>query len=91
MILAWLIACHSEGALEKVNPDPGPTEALPDAYAGGWYRDLDCPARLAETDDFGNDEGDTPPDFALLDQYGETLHLHDFCDHVVLLVWAGFG
>jgi hypothetical protein len=91
MILALLLACASDVGLGKNPPDPGTSEGLPDAYQGGWYRDLDCPQRLEAADDFGNDEGDTPPDFALLDQYDEILHLHDFCEHVVLLVWAGFG
>jgi hypothetical protein len=27
----------------------------------------------------------------LLDQFGEELKLHDFCNHVVLIEHAGFG
>jgi hypothetical protein len=91
MILSLLLACASDAGLEKAPPDAGTSEGLPDPYDGGWLRDQDCPSRLAEADDFGNDAGDTPPDFALLDQFDEVLHLHDFCDHVVMLVWAGFG
>lgn len=90
MILALALGCGSDAELVGVEPDRTPTEELPQVYQGGWEAATDCPARLAETDDYGNDEGDTPPDFALLDQYGERLHLHDFCDRVVLLVWAGF-
>lgn len=87
MILLAL-ACASDTALDKVRDDvPVP----PPAYDGGWTLAEDCPDRLADVDETGNDVGDTPPDFALLDQYGESVHLYAFCDRVVLLVWAGFG
>jgi peroxiredoxin len=35
--------------------------------------------------------GDTINDVKLVDQYGEEVRLHDFCDHVVLIEHAGFG
>jgi hypothetical protein len=36
-------------------------------------------------------EGDVINDVALLDQYGEEIRLHDFCDHTVLIEHAGFS
>ena len=33
----------------------------------------------------GTDPGEASPDFALTDQLGGTVHLHDHCDAVVLL------
>lgn len=90
LALVLALGCASDAALEKNNAEVGTIEEMPDAYEGGWLKDQDCPARLAEESDFGNDRGDTPPDFALMDQYGETVHLHDFCARVVLLVWAAF-
>ena len=32
----------------------------------------------------------TPADFALVDQFGEEWHLHDFCDSTVMLEFSGF-
>ena len=88
-MVVYLLGCASDTALQK---DPGAApEEPPFRYEGGWPIDESCPERLANTDNFGNDAGDTPADFALLDQFGDTVHLHDFCDHVVLLIWAGFG
>jgi len=54
-----------------------PTDADDHPYEGGW------PIDACRHDTFGDD---TAQDFALIDQFGETVRLHDFCDHVVLLV-----
>ena len=41
----------------------------------------------------GDQLGQVTEDFALLDQFGDTVNLHDFCGHTVLLVssaeWCG--
>lgn len=55
-------------------------------YAGGW-RKGDCRNDIAPT---GDDVGQVAADFALLDQYGEEVHLHDFCDRTVMLEFSGF-
>ena len=49
--------------------------------------DAHCRGQVAAT---GNGEGEIAEDFALLDQYGERFHLHDFCDHVLLVEFSGF-
>lgn len=61
--------------------DLGPARA----YAGGWEIG-DCWDAVEPT---GDEVGDVLEDFALVDQHGETVHLHDFCDRTVLLATAG--
>lgn len=88
VVLALVLAgCLSDTSLSGSAAPPAPG---PRTYAGGWVADQDCPTRLADQDEWGNDAGDTPPDFALVDQDGETVRLYDFCQHVVRLVWAEF-
>lgn len=88
VVLAWALGgCLSDTSLSGRTPPPDPG---PRTYAGGWVADEDCPTRLADQDEWGNDPGDTPPDFELLDQHGESVRLYDFCHHVVRLVWAEY-
>ena len=58
-------------------------------YTGGWEIDS-CRSSITST---GAAVGDTAPDFALSDQYGDPVRLHDFCDKLVLLdfgtQWCG--
>lgn len=65
------------------------TSEAPAAYEGGWSIDA-CRDDLVST---GDQVGEVTADFALTDQYGEELHLHDFCGREVLLVssamWCG--
>ena len=56
-------------------------------YTGGWPIDS-CRNDLQAT---GMGVGDVINDVALLDQYGEEIRLHDFCDHTVLIEHAGFS
>ena len=65
--------------------DPGDPQDHP--YEGGWPIDA-CRHDLTPT---GMSVGDTINDVKLVDQYGEEVRLHDFCDHVVLIEHAGFG
>jgi peroxiredoxin len=53
-------------------------------YTGGWPQDS-CADSIHAT---GTDVGEVVEDFALLDQYGDTVHLYDFCDHFVLLAFG---
>jgi hypothetical protein len=59
----------------------------PDRYPqGGWPIDDGC----WHLDPTGSEPGDVAEDFALVDQFGQTVHLHDFCEHTVLLVSAAY-
>ncbi len=53
-------------------------------YLGGWPQD----ACAEDTVGMGHGVGQVARDFALVDPYGEAVHLHDFCDHQVALVAA---
>jgi len=58
-------------------------------YAGGWAIDP-CNTDIVAT---GDQPGAVTADFALLDQHGDRVRLHDFCGREVLLVtsamWCG--
>ena len=64
-----------------------PTNPSDHPYEGGWPIDA-CRNDLTAT---GMAEGDVIEDVKLLDQYGEEIRIHDFCDHVLLIEHAGFG
>jgi hypothetical protein len=64
-----------------------PTDRNDHPYIGGWPIDA-CRNDLEGT---GMAEGDVIPDITLLDQYGEEVRIHDFCDHAVLIEHAGFS
>ena len=64
-----------------------PTDPNDHPYTGGWPIDS-CRNDLQPT---GMAEGDVINDVSLLDQYGEEIRLHDFCDHTVLIEHAGFS
>jgi len=74
---------YADGVELDSNTDP--TDADDHPYVGGWPID-------ACRHDVGTGP-DIAEDFALIDQFGEEIRLHDFCDHVVLLVgcagWEG--
>ena len=63
-----------------------PFDATDVPYAGGWKKG-DCRDDIAPT---GDAPGQIAGDFALIDQYGEQVHLHDFCDRTVMLEFSGF-
>ena len=59
-----------------------PTDPDDHPYTGGWGRDP-C------FDDFvpaSYDPGDVIADFALVDQFGDTVHVRDFCGRVIYLL-----
>jgi hypothetical protein len=74
-----------DGVEEGYYTDPADRNDHP--YTGGWPIDS-CRNDLQPT---GMAEGDVINDVALLDQYGEEIRLHDFCDHTVLIEHAGFS
>jgi hypothetical protein len=63
-----------------------PTNKDDKPYQAGWKMG----ACRNDVEAEGNEEGMVAEDFALLDQFGEIVHLHDFCDKVVLQIFAAF-
>jgi peroxiredoxin len=73
-----------DGAEVDQNTDPMDGNHFP--YAGGW-RIGDCFDDIEST---GNGVGEIADPFELIDQHGEMVRLHDFCDRTVLLSSATF-
>ena len=71
---------------DEVAQHTDPLDATDHSYAGGWPIDA-CRGSVQST---GHQVGQVAEDFSLMDQYGEQVRLHDFCDHAVLLVGAAF-
>ena len=71
---------------DEVEGNTDPLEAADHPYAGGWPIDA-CRADVVPT---GNSEGDIAENFTLMDQFGEYVRLHDFCDHVIFMVAGAF-
>jgi hypothetical protein len=74
---------YDDGDEVTANADPLDEDHHP--YLGGW------PIGACHDDPVatGSAVGDVDQNFALLDQYGENVHLYDFCDKSVLLIYAG--
>lgn len=64
---------------DPLSPDDHP-------YQNGWK--IDSCRNSVEATGYG--EGDVAENFSMLDQFGETVKLHDFCDQVVYIVFAAF-
>ena len=77
---------YSDGA--EVNSFTDPTDPNDHPYSGGWPIDS-CRHDLNPTGSFAL--GEVVQNYMFTDQFGETLRLHDFCNHVVLIEHAGFG
>jgi len=75
---------YSDGEEVEANTDPLDSDDAP--YVGGWPIGA-CRDAVEST---GNEEGEIAEDFELMDQYGEMVRLHDFCDRAVLLVGSAF-
>ena len=71
---------------EEVSANTDPTDSEDHAYEGGWEIAA-CRDEIVST---GNGVGDIAEDFSLLDQHGDRVQLHAFCDSVVWLVGAAF-
>ena len=76
----WEDGVESNYYTDPTNPNDHP-------YIGGWPIDA-CRNDLQPT---GMAVGDVINDVTLLDQYGDEIRLHDFCDHTVLIEHAGFS
>ena len=77
---------YSDGVEDNSFTDPGDPNDHP--YYGGWPIDS-CRFDIEPTGSWG--EGEIVNNITLMDQYGENLKIHDFCNHVVLFEHAGFG
>jgi hypothetical protein len=75
---------YEDGAEFDANTDP--TDSADKPYQAGWQID----ACRNDIESSGSEVGDVAADFGLGDQFGETVHLYDFCNKVVLVVGAGF-
>ncbi|MBA2319971.1 MAG: hypothetical protein H0V89_02345 [Deltaproteobacteria bacterium] len=73
-----------DGDEVAANADPLDPDHHP--YAGGWPIAA-CRTDIVET---GNQVGDVAANFKLTDAFGDTVHLYDFCDRTVLLIYAAF-
>ncbi len=73
---------------DEVAQNTNPADAADKPYQAGWPIDA-CRNDFADAET-GTSEGDIAANFALPDQFGETVKLHDFCGQVVLVMGAGF-
>jgi len=73
-----------DGEEVEANSDPKNGNHFP--YLGGWAIG-DCWDDIEET---GTEVGDIAEQFELIDQHGQMLRLHDFCDRTILLSSATF-
>ncbi|MEE2749910.1 MAG: hypothetical protein VX519_00645, partial [Myxococcota bacterium] len=71
---------------DEVAGNTSPLDADDHAYQGGWSIAA-CRDAVVAT---GNEVGEIAEDFSLLDQFGDRVRLHSFCDSVVWLVGAAF-
>lgn len=78
---------YEDGAEHDDHTDPLDADDHP--YLAGWPIDA-CRTEMDPNGSGGNAQGDTAANFALTDQWGETVHLHDFCGQVVLMEASAF-
>lgn len=71
---------------EEVSGYTNPLDSTDHALTGGWALGS-CRNSIVST---GTSVGDIAPNFAMMDQNGDTVRLHDFCDRVVLLDFSEF-
>lgn len=69
----------------EFDANTNPVDSADKPYQAGWPINA-CRNDLEST---GSAVGDVIENFAMQDQFGETVRVHDFCDQVVLLVGAG--
>lgn len=73
---------------DEVAQNTDPADEADKPYQAGWP--IDACRYDYEDAETGTSEGDIAANFALPDQFGETVRLHDFCGQVVLVMGAGF-
>ena len=63
-----------------------PLDDIDHPYAGGWPIDA-CRADVVPE---GDDVGQVAEAWSAMDQFGENVRFHDFCDHVIVLLAGAF-
>jgi len=71
---------------DEVSSYTDPSDGDDHPYQGGWEI-ASCRDDIVST---GNEVGEITDDFALLDQFGDTVRLHSFCDRAVMLIGSAF-
>lgn len=71
---------------DEASQHTDPVDADDHPYEGGWKIDA-CRNDVEST---GTGEGDVSNNFELMDQFGEMVKFHDFCNQVVYVVFAAF-
>ena len=75
---------------DEVNQYTDPLDSTDHPYEAGWT--INSCRNDTPSGDIGTAVGDIAANFALTDQFGETVHLYDFCDQAVLIessaVWC---
>lgn len=88
-------AASSTDSGQDTTTDSGDSDHTGDSTPSGYYAEggwpkYPCGGEVVAT---GWARGDVPEDFVFPDQYGEAVHLYDFCNQVVLLsfdaMWNG--
>lgn len=77
---------HLDGA--EITAGTNPLDDLDHPYMGGYEIDKECRTSLEPTG--GYDVGDIIDNIGLPDQFGETVHLWDFCGKAILLTSGAF-
>ena len=77
---------YSDGVEDNSFTDP--TDPNDHPYYGGWPIDS-CRFDINPTGAWA--EGEIVDNKTVMDQYGEDIKIHDFCNHVVLIEHAGFS
>jgi hypothetical protein len=63
-----------------------PLDAAEYPYQGGW--EIGSCSKNVQAEGWA--EGDISNDFGMMDQFGQTVHLHSFCQDVIYMVFAAF-
>jgi len=71
---------------EEVDGNTDPLKKKDHPYTGGWA----IGACRDDLDGEGFAIGDVVEGFELMDQYGEMVNIHDFCDREILLISSAF-
>jgi hypothetical protein len=71
---------------EEVEQSTDPLDDKDFPYEGGWAKGS-C---RKDIDGEGYSKGDVSRNFTMVDQFGEDVSLHDFCDRTIYMVFAAF-